>query len=357
MSNFVSYENAQSLMAGIAAKFANLNGAYVVKGNSTFANLPATPTESQAGFVYNVTDAFTTDARFVEGAGKKYSAGTNVVIVDNSTYAAVTPAGSENPSTEGWYELKDGKYVLSTDTTVDAGKTYYAKTVLVQYDVISTFVDVDGIEHDIADVAAMIAPKFNAANAYAIGDIVTKDNVLYKFKAAHTAADPWDATEVDQTSVIALITAEASARTTADATLAADIAPAFDAANAYAIGDVVTKDNGLYKFKAAHTAGDPWSSSEVDAIDMIDLLVDTIDTVSLIQSNNIADEFVASSAYAIGDVVAHGGLIYKFKAAHTAGDPWNSAEVDRIRVEDIVEAAEPDELTTAQVNTLIGLLD
>lgn len=356
MSNFVSYENAQSLMAGIAAKFANLNGAYVVKGNSTFANLPATPTEAQAGFVYNVTDAFTTDARFVEGAGKKYSAGTNVVIVDNSTYAAVTPAGSENPSTEGWYELKDGKYVLSTDTTVDAGKTYYAKTVLVQYDVISTFVDVDGIEHDIADVAAMIAPKFNAANAYAIGDFVTKDNVLYLFKAAHTAGDPWDATEVDQTTVGALI----NGLLDMFAAIRADLAPVFDAANAYAIGDVVIKDNSLYKFKAAHTAGDPWSASEVDAVRVSDLISaeatsrTTADTAILA---DIADAFDAANAYAIGDIVTKDNGLYKFKAAHTAGDPWSASEVDAVQVADLIEAAEPDELTTAQVTALINLLD
>lgn len=37
----------------------------------------------------------------------------------------VEPVGSEDPSSEGWYELVSGEYVLSTDTTVDAGKTYY----------------------------------------------------------------------------------------------------------------------------------------------------------------------------------------------------------------------------------------
>ncbi len=42
-----------------------------------------------------------------------------------STASEVEPAGSEDPSSEGWYELVSGEYVLSTDTTVDAGKTYY----------------------------------------------------------------------------------------------------------------------------------------------------------------------------------------------------------------------------------------
>ena len=40
-------------------------------------------------------------------------------------YEAVTPVGTENPSEEGWYELVNGEYVLSEDTAVDSGKTYY----------------------------------------------------------------------------------------------------------------------------------------------------------------------------------------------------------------------------------------
>lgn len=43
------------------------------------------------------------------------------------SYDAVTPIGTENPSEEGWYEYDGAEYVLTTDTTVDAGKTYYEK--------------------------------------------------------------------------------------------------------------------------------------------------------------------------------------------------------------------------------------
>lgn len=43
------------------------------------------------------------------------------------TYEEVTPEGTENPSEEGWYELVEGEYVLTEDTTVESGKTYYIK--------------------------------------------------------------------------------------------------------------------------------------------------------------------------------------------------------------------------------------
>ena len=47
------------------------------------------------------------------------------------SYNAVTPVGTENPVSEGWYERSgsEGSYVYTatTDTTVDSEKTYYAK--------------------------------------------------------------------------------------------------------------------------------------------------------------------------------------------------------------------------------------
>lgn len=45
------------------------------------------------------------------------------------TYTAVTPAGTENPAEEGWYVLVNGEYVLTEDTEVKSGTTYYSLTV------------------------------------------------------------------------------------------------------------------------------------------------------------------------------------------------------------------------------------
>ena len=54
------------------------------------------------------------------------------LAVTGATYDAVTPESGDNPSAKGWYERSGsaGSYVytLSTDTTVDSEKTYYAKT-------------------------------------------------------------------------------------------------------------------------------------------------------------------------------------------------------------------------------------
>ena len=231
MSNFVSYSNATELMTAIGNKFKSMAGVYNPKGNTTFALLPGTITSSMLGNVYNVTDAFTSDSRFVDGSGKQYPAGTNVAVVDVDT----------------------------TGSSPD-----------LKYDCLAGFIDLSGINTKLAAIEAMIAGSFDATSgAYAIGDVVIYEDGLYKFKAAHTAGDPWDATEVDQVTIDDLI---AAVLTTADTHIAtaktaveAMVAPAFAAANAYTAGDVVTYEDGLYKFVAAHTAGDPWDSTEVTA--------------------------------------------------------------------------------------------
>lgn len=57
-----------------------VSSVYKPSGSKAFEELPEL-SEAALGNVYNVTDEFTTDARFVEGAGQKFPAGTNVVVV------------------------------------------------------------------------------------------------------------------------------------------------------------------------------------------------------------------------------------------------------------------------------------
>lgn len=211
MANFVSNDNMTALMNGIATKFNSLGGAWKFRGSVTFANLPSTITPAMAGYLYNITNDFTTDARFIEGAGKKYTAGTNVAVADLTTYSAVTPVGSEDPSSEGWYELVNGKYVLSVDTAVDNEKTYYSAVVDVKFDVAGSFEDLENVYN-------MIAGTFSTSEPYSAGDVVIYDGSLYKFNADH-AAGAWNPLEVDSTTVTALVTAaEPDSLTTAQIT-------------------------------------------------------------------------------------------------------------------------------------------
>lgn len=62
-------------------------GALRPAGSVAFANLP-TLSSANLNKVVNVTDAFTTTADFVEGAGKSYPSGTNVAIINTGTDAS-----------------------------------------------------------------------------------------------------------------------------------------------------------------------------------------------------------------------------------------------------------------------------
>ena len=108
-----------------------LSSTYKAKGSVAFASLPALIAANE-GNVYNVTDAFTTTSDFVEGSGKSYPAGTNVVIVNTT--------GTTNK-----YDVLSGFVDLSGYlTSSDAANTYLSQsdassTYLTQSDASSTY--------------------------------------------------------------------------------------------------------------------------------------------------------------------------------------------------------------------------
>lgn len=91
LTNGAGYQTASDVEDAINTK---ISSAYKIKGSTAFVSLP-TAAKSTEGFVYNITDSFTTTADFVEGAGNTYPAGTNVVIVNtgSNTYKYDVLAG------------------------------------------------------------------------------------------------------------------------------------------------------------------------------------------------------------------------------------------------------------------------
>lgn len=83
--------------------------------------------EANSGFVYNITDAFTTNENFVEGAGKSHSAGTNVVIIEHSGNYKFDVLGGTVDLTP--YELLSNKVTSWSSTTND---TRYPSEKLVK---------------------------------------------------------------------------------------------------------------------------------------------------------------------------------------------------------------------------------
>lgn len=103
LTNGAGYQTASDVQTAINNQ---IGSTYKAKGSIAFASLPAL-SSSNEGNVYNVTDSFTTTSDFVEGAGKTYPAGTNVVIINTtgSTYKYDVLAGIVDLSS----------YVLTSD--------------------------------------------------------------------------------------------------------------------------------------------------------------------------------------------------------------------------------------------------
>lgn len=273
--NFVSFENEETLIKKIAAKFKALGGAYVPRGSLSFENLPTTFIKSMLGYAWNITDDFTTDERFIEGAGKKYFAGENVIVVDNSTtsYSEVTPTGTENPKEEGWFERSGAAepytYTKTTDETVDSGKTYYEEVVTEAYalDVIGNFINVDELEAEIKAVQDMISGEFLETTDYSKGDVVIHENKLYQFDSDYKAYT--------------------------------EVTPA---------GTENPSDEGWYEF---------------DGTDYTKTTDTTVDG--------------SKTYYALNE--------------------WDENKVTQVTVVELIQSAEPDSLTTEQLNSLLELLD
>lgn len=157
-----------------------VSSVYKPAGNATLATLP-TLGASVLGNVYNMTEAFTTTADFVEGAGKEYGIGSNVVVVDlgSGSYVAVTPTGDEDPSAEGWYEYDEetSKYVLSEDTEVDGTKTYYTIDTNYKFDVLPGFVDLSGYQLKIQVTELPEAGEDEVGNIYQYVGASTSDYI------------------------------------------------------------------------------------------------------------------------------------------------------------------------------------
>ena len=91
---------------------AAIAGALIPSGSIAFADLPALA-KANCNKIYNITDAFTTTADFVEGTGKDYPAGTNVAIINVGT--------SSSPSYK--YDCYTGTFDFSGFATKVSGGT------------------------------------------------------------------------------------------------------------------------------------------------------------------------------------------------------------------------------------------
>lgn len=118
--------NAQSGVAVASAISTAIASVYKPAGSSAFANLPPL-SASMEGYVFNITDAFTTTSDFVEGAGKEYPAGTNIVCIStrNGYKWDVLPGFIDLSGYQTTSNLVTSISSSSTDTQYPSAKCVY----------------------------------------------------------------------------------------------------------------------------------------------------------------------------------------------------------------------------------------
>ncbi len=127
-----NYIDADTIAANYAqANLANVNNAWIQNGTIKDAAIG----DAQ---ILGVSANKLTTGRIDAGTIDVVNLRTSNLIVDkingqpvfgDYTFVKPTSAGYENknPVSEGWYEMVNGQFVLSTDTSVQDGKTYYAE--------------------------------------------------------------------------------------------------------------------------------------------------------------------------------------------------------------------------------------
>lgn len=114
----LSASTVEAALAELLGKINALPSAIVPKGSKAFASL--TPNTDLAaanvGFMWNITDAFTTTSDFAEGAGHNIPAGANVYVANVGT--AAEPSYKYDIF-QGMYDLSG--YALKSEMSVEAG--------------------------------------------------------------------------------------------------------------------------------------------------------------------------------------------------------------------------------------------
>ena len=222
---------ASSVAGSVDYKIAQaVASTYQVKGAKAFADLAEA--EKVVGYVYNVTDAFTTDATFTEGEGKAYPAGTNVVW-----------SGESWDCLAGTYDLSI--YATSTQVATDISS---AKTAVVG----------TGADEKTADtVNGAKAFATDAANTAKTAVVGTAEDTKAASTINGAKAFATDASTTAKTEAIITVVGTASDAETADTV---------NGAKAKAIALNTAMDERMKKVESATTDIEAITEEEIEEI-------------------------------------------------------------------------------------------
>ena len=213
----ISAETVVGALEELASSISSLPSAIVPKGTKAFSGLtPSTDlAAANVGFMWNISDAFTTTADFVEGAGVSIPAGANVYVANPSTGVY------KYDIFQGMYDLSG--YAVKSEMSVTPGEGANADKTTIQLKtgtsatVLTTHQDISGKADKVAS-----ATEGNFAGLDSNGNLVDSGKKASDFQAAgdykttQTAVnDPSAGSATDTLNFIATISQNANGEITA----------------------------------------------------------------------------------------------------------------------------------------------
>ena len=196
----------------VTAEDLGLGSVYKPQGSLAFADLP-TPSAANLGYVWNISDSFTTDARFIEGAGKAYPAGTNVgVIQSGSAYYFDSLGGmfdtSNLANVNGTYPNMTVGNATNADNAGNASNADNAASAEKVANALTVVVDGEETVFDGSAPKTINIPAPEGATVFNISIPTTK---WTNGSAAFTATDYPELAEVTASSVLQFYAADNAA--------------------------------------------------------------------------------------------------------------------------------------------------
>jgi len=202
-------QTVEAALAELLGKIQAIPSAIVPKGSKAFAGLvPATDLVAGClGWMWNITDAFTTTADFAEGAGHSIPAGANVYVANTGT--AAEPVYKYDIF-QGMYDLSG--YALKSEMAIEAVdgdatkknitlKSGLSQQVLVAHQDISGKADKD--TDAVADNIAIFDANGNPVDSsHALSEYKTKQTAVNDPSADGTGVDFIDSISQDANGVI-----------------------------------------------------------------------------------------------------------------------------------------------------------
>ena len=210
----LSAETVEAALAELLGKINALPSAIVPKGSKAFAGLaPSTDlAAANVGFMWNITDAFTTTSDFAEGAGHNIPAGANVYVANVGTTAEPS---YKYDIFQGMYDLSG--YALKSEMSVTPGTGTDADKTTIQLKsgltatVLTAHQDITGKADKDTDAVTGNIAEFDAN-----GNPVDSGHALSEYKTKQTAVtDPSAGSDTDVDEFIATIAQDANGEITA----------------------------------------------------------------------------------------------------------------------------------------------